>query len=109
MFSVPCASIDDFKTLHISQGCLIAVDMAYNLHSAYGNWFPGCKPLIQQAMAKIMKANPAMYVLRERVRKALQLYSSGVYIRFDMGIQWDFCWGILLVSSSESGISEIPL
>lgn len=44
--------------------------------SAYGNWFPGCKPLIQQAMAKIMKANPALYVLRERIRKALQLYSS---------------------------------
>lgn len=58
---------------------LIAVDMAYNLHSAYGNWFPGAKPLITQAMAKIMKANPAMYVLRERVRKALQLYSSGMW------------------------------
>ena len=46
--------------------------------SAFGNWFPGSKPLIQQAMAKIMKANPAMYVLRERIRKALQLYSSGL-------------------------------
>lgn len=34
------------------------------------------KPLIQQAMAKMMKANPALYVLRERIRKALQLYSS---------------------------------
>lgn len=44
--------------------------------SAYGNWFPGAKPLIQQAMAKIMKANPALYVLRERIRKGLQLYSS---------------------------------
>ena len=44
--------------------------------SAFGNWFPGVKPLLQQAMAKIMKANPALYVLRERVRKALQLYSS---------------------------------
>lgn len=44
--------------------------------SAFGNWFPGIKPLIQQAMAKIMKANPALYVLRERIRKALQLYSS---------------------------------
>ncbi|VEL40077.1 unnamed protein product [Protopolystoma xenopodis] len=43
---------------------------------AYGNWFPGCKPLVQQAMVKIMKANPALYVLRERIRKALQLYSS---------------------------------
>lgn len=27
-------------------------------------------------MSKIMKANPALYVLRERIRKALQLYSS---------------------------------
>eukprot|EP00824_Muranothrix_gubernata_P021907 TRINITY_DN4967_c0_g1_i1.p1 TRINITY_DN4967_c0_g1~~TRINITY_DN4967_c0_g1_i1.p1 ORF type:complete len:617 (-),score=145.87 TRINITY_DN4967_c0_g1_i1:72-1886(-) len=27
-------------------------------------------------MAKVMKANPALYVLRERIRKALQLYSS---------------------------------
>ncbi|KAA8494906.1 Pre-mRNA-processing-splicing factor 8 [Porphyridium purpureum] len=57
-------------------GCLIAIDLAYNTYSAYGNWVPGIKPLIQQAMAKIMKANPALYVLRERVRKALQLYSS---------------------------------
>jgi pre-mRNA-processing factor 8 len=57
-------------------GSLVAIDMAYNLHSAFGNWFPGCKTLVQQAMAKIMKANPALYVLRERVRKALQLYSS---------------------------------
>jgi hypothetical protein len=44
--------------------------------SAFGNWFPGVKPLIIQAMAKIMKSNPALYVLRERVRKGLQLYSS---------------------------------
>ena len=57
-------------------GVMIGIDLAYNLHAAYGNWFPGCKPLIQQAMAKIMKANPALYVLRERVRKGLQLYSS---------------------------------
>ena len=57
-------------------GALIAVDLAYNLFSGYGNWVPGVKPLVQQAMAKIMKANPALYVLRERVRKALQLYSS---------------------------------
>ena len=34
------------------------------------------KPLIQQAMAKISKSNPALYVLRERIRKSLQLYSS---------------------------------
>ncbi|VDL77604.1 unnamed protein product [Nippostrongylus brasiliensis] len=57
-------------------GLLIAMDLAYNLYSAYGNWFPGMKPLIRQAMAKIIKANPAFYVLRERIRKGLQLYSS---------------------------------
>ncbi|PWN42662.1 putative PRP8-U5 snRNP protein, pre-mRNA splicing factor [Ceraceosorus guamensis] len=57
-------------------GALIAIDLAYTMHSAYGNWFPGSKPLIQQAMAKIMKANPALHVLRERIRKGLQLYSS---------------------------------
>lgn len=26
-------------------------------HSAFGNWFPGVKPLIIQAMAKIMKVS----------------------------------------------------
>jgi len=57
-------------------GVLLAIDLAYNLYSGYGNWFPGCKPLMQQAMAKIIKANPALYVLRERIRKGLQLYSS---------------------------------
>jgi len=57
-------------------GLLLGVDLAYNVYSGYGNYFPGCKPLVQQAMAKIMKSNPALFVLRERVRKALQLYSS---------------------------------
>jgi len=57
-------------------GVLIAFDLAYNVYSAYGNWFPGMKPLLQQALAKICKANPALYVLRERIRKGLQLYSS---------------------------------
>jgi len=87
-------------------GCLLAVDLAYSLYSGFGNYIPGMsiqsgryfsfvsifvifipifftlcliqggKPLLQQAMAKIMKANPALYVLRERIRKGLQLYSS---------------------------------
>jgi hypothetical protein len=57
-------------------GVMVGVDLAYNLHSAFGNWFEGVKPLMVQALAKIMKANPALYVLRERIRKGLQLYSS---------------------------------
>jgi pre-mRNA-processing factor 8 len=57
-------------------GCLLAIDLAYSLYSGFGNYIPGGKPLLQQAMAKIIKANPALYVLRERIRKGLQLYSS---------------------------------
>jgi PRP8 domain IV core len=66
-----------FRSIYPSpNGLLIAIDLAYNLYSAYGNWIPGMKTLIRQAMAKIIKANPAFYVLRERIRKGLQLYSS---------------------------------
>ena len=69
--------ISDSMSIYPSPtGVMIGMDLAYNLWSAYGNWFPGLKPLIQQAMAKIMKANPACHVLRERIRKGLQLYSS---------------------------------
>jgi len=56
-------------------GVMIGMDLAYNLWSAYGNWFPGMKPLVQQATAKIMKANPACHVLHEHICKGLQLYS----------------------------------
>ena len=55
---------------------MIGMDLAYNLWSAYGNQFPGMKPLIQQAMAKIRKANLACHALREWIRESLQLYSS---------------------------------
>lgn len=34
---------------------MVGIDLAYNLHSCFGNWFPGVKPLTIQAMAKIMK------------------------------------------------------
>jgi pre-mRNA-processing factor 8 len=77
-----CTDMDHFKvsdsmSIYPSPtGVMIGMDLAYNLWSAFGNWFPGLKPLIQQAMAKVMKANPACHVLRERIRKGLQLYSS---------------------------------
>ena len=57
-------------------GLMIGIDLAYNLWSGFGQYFPGLRPLMQQAMGKIMKSNPALYVLRERIRKGLQLYSS---------------------------------
>ena len=56
--------------------CVFIISHVSFSYSAFGNWIPGMKPLVQQAMSEIMKANPALYVLRERIRKALQLYSS---------------------------------
>eukprot|EP00727_Mastigamoeba_balamuthi_P012919 m51a1_g825 putative pre-mrna-processing-splicing factor 8 (2396) ;mRNA; r:710828-718228 len=67
---------DNMSIYPCPAGVLVGLDLAYNMYSAYGNWFTGVKTLMQQAMAKIMKANPALYVLRERIRKGLQLYSS---------------------------------
>jgi len=67
---------DSMSIYPSATGVMIGIDLAYNLYSAYGQYFPGLKQLIQQAMAKIMKANPALYVLRERIRKGLQLYAS---------------------------------
>jgi pre-mRNA-processing factor 8 len=71
-----CQVSDSMSIYPSPTGLMIGMDLAYNLWSAFGNWFPGLKPLIQQAMAKVMKANPACHVLRERIRKGLQLYSS---------------------------------
>jgi pre-mRNA-processing factor 8 len=67
---------DSMSIYPSATGLMVGIDLAYNLYSSYGAYFPGLKALIQQAMAKIMKANPALYVLRERIRKGLQLYAS---------------------------------
>jgi pre-mRNA-processing factor 8 len=67
---------DSMSIYPSATGLMIGIDLAYNLYSAFGAYFPGLKQLVQQAMAKVMKANPALYVLRERIRKGLQLYAS---------------------------------
>ncbi|KAJ5661054.1 Pre-mRNA-processing-splicing factor 8A [Penicillium longicatenatum] len=67
---------DSMSIYPSATGLMVGIDLAYNLYSAFGSYFPGLKTLIQQAMAKVMKANPALYVLRERIRKGLQLYAS---------------------------------
>ncbi|KAK6915076.1 Pre-mRNA-processing-splicing factor 8, U5-snRNA-binding [Dillenia turbinata] len=71
----------DYTTVNMSiypspTGVMVSIDLAYKLHSAFGNWFPWSKPLLAQAMIKIMKAAPALYAAREHIRKGLQLYSS---------------------------------
>jgi pre-mRNA-processing factor 8 len=75
------AKFQDYTTDNMSlypspTGCMVGIDLAYNQHTAYGNWFPGSKSLMHEALNEVMKLSPAMHVLRERIRKALQLYSS---------------------------------
>lgn len=44
---------DNMSLYPSASGCMISIDLAYNLYSAFGNWFPGAKPLIRMAMAKV--------------------------------------------------------
>jgi len=55
-------------------GVLIALDIGYNIFGGYGRWIKGLKHIFNKATQKIMKTNPALYILRERIRKSLQLY-----------------------------------
>jgi len=69
--------ISDSMTNYASPtGTLIGIDLAYNMYSGFGHYIPGSKYVLQRAMAKIMKVNPALSVLRDRIRSGLQLYSS---------------------------------
>jgi pre-mRNA-processing factor 8 len=67
---------DSTSSYPSATGIIVAIDLAYNMYDVYGNWFPGLKQLLTNAMKEIMKANPALYVLRERIRKGLQLYQA---------------------------------
>ncbi|MCH0629904.1 hypothetical protein JNB11_08040 [Kocuria palustris] len=69
----------DYTTDNISKyplpfGVVVAIDLAYNCYDAFGNWPPGFKVLMQNALREITKLNPALAVYRERVRKGLSLY-----------------------------------
>jgi pre-mRNA-processing factor 8 len=57
-------------------GIILAIDLAYNCHAAFGYWIPGVKDIISKAISKIMKQNPTLFMLRTRMRRSLQLYSS---------------------------------
>ncbi|KAL6928706.1 hypothetical protein ACO0SA_002035 [Hanseniaspora valbyensis] len=67
---------DSVSSYPSQTGILVGIDLAYNTYDSFGYWIPGLKPLISTSMATIMKTNPALHVLRERIRKGLQLYQA---------------------------------
>ena len=38
---------------HLNAGVMVGIDICYNLHSAFGNWFPGSKTLILQVYGEV--------------------------------------------------------
>ncbi|CBH14584.1 PRP8 protein homologue [Trypanosoma brucei gambiense DAL972] len=57
-------------------GIVVAIDLAYNCHSAFGYWVPRLKPLMMKLMTAIIRHNIALNTLRERMKRDLQLFSS---------------------------------
>ena len=57
-------------------GIIIAIDLSYNIFSGYGFEFLNLREILRVNLIKIMKSNPALYILRDRIRKGLQLYTN---------------------------------
>ncbi|XP_075591060.1 uncharacterized protein LOC142597946 [Dermatophagoides farinae] len=67
----------DAVTLYpCKNGIVIGFDLAYNIYSAYGRYFHRFKPFLRDALEKMNRNNPALYILRERIKKSLQLHSN---------------------------------
>lgn len=67
---------DNMSLYPSSSGCMIVVDLAYNLYSAFGNWFPGVKPLIRMAMAKVPPSCPRLLSFLHTASNALLLRTA---------------------------------
>lgn len=59
-------------------GFVVVLDLCYNTWSSYGNLNGELKAVVGRSMEKIIVENPMLHVLRERLRKTLQLYTSDV-------------------------------
>ncbi|EPY30403.1 pre-mRNA-processing factor 8 [Angomonas deanei] len=57
-------------------GIVVAVDLAYNCHSAYGYWIPGMKTFMTKLLSRIMSKNTSLNKLRDSMKRDLGLFSS---------------------------------
>jgi len=76
-------------------GLIIGIDLSYNIFSGYGYEFSGLGRTIWTNLTKLMKSNSALYILRDRIRKGLQLYTSKISeSNFNSGNYFElFCSG----------------
>ncbi|KAF7684116.1 Pre-mRNA-splicing factor 8 like protein [Astathelohania contejeani] len=61
-------------------GIILVIDLCYNTYSAFGCIPKDLDGKLCALMDHIMKANVSLQILRERIRKALQLYSTQIEI-----------------------------
>lgn len=57
-------------------GIVIAFDLAYNCHSAFGYWIPSLKAMMQKLLSAIARSNITLNTLRDRMKRDLGLFSS---------------------------------
>nr|UXY88510.1 splicing factor Prp8 [Cryptomonas curvata] len=55
-------------------GAIISIDLAYNIFSGYGYWYKKFRLFIYKSVLTIIKINPSLFILRERIRRSLQLF-----------------------------------
>lgn len=60
------------------KGFVVALDLCYNTFSVYGNLSRELRLVLNTSMERIITDNVTLHILRERLRKALQLYTSDV-------------------------------
>lgn len=71
-------SSDKNSVYPCKSGMLISFDLAFNISSAFGYWFLDLKLFLKRELEKIMKVNPSLFILRERIKKSLRLYANEI-------------------------------
>lgn len=74
---IECAT-DPLTKYPCRDGFVVVLDLCYNTFSAYGNLGKDLRSVLRMAMEKIVAHNLGLHILRERLRKALQLCTSEV-------------------------------
>ncbi|AFM98118.1 U5 snRNP spliceosome subunit [Encephalitozoon hellem ATCC 50504] len=77
--------VDPQTRYPVPNGFVVVLDLCYNTWSSYGSLNGELKAVLSSSMEKIIAGNAMLHVLRERLRKALQLYTSDIETVNDSG------------------------
>ncbi|KMV66279.1 U5 snRNP spliceosome subunit [Encephalitozoon cuniculi EcunIII-L] len=69
----------------VKNGFVVVLDLCYNTWSGYGNLNEELKTVLKSSMERIVVEDAMLHILRERLRKALQLYTSDIEVVSNSG------------------------